>query len=178
MGRKQSLRERYSRLSLWNRIQFWAAIVGFVTVFVGGMGAALKWLRSNADAPVNYTLVYSPPNALPEAQRDVQVLKSKIIDARKGYMHVRVSKEFLNRAFDAPVTLRYESGRYEPVAVTFRNDPSKGAGLIITSPEREKSASIFLNECIRFSGFGAQTYTEDLVFSLYYTESRTPDIGL
>jgi len=131
-------------------------------------------LQPSSNLTVNqYTLIYETAADLSIAQKDVNVLDSNIVDAHKGYMRIRISKEFLNSNFNIPVTLKYESGRYEPVMLTFRNDPIKGAGIIITSPERNKNTSLYLNESfIRYKGFGPQTYTEDLVFKMYYNDNN------
>jgi len=120
-----------------------------------------------------YNLIYETTCDLSKAKKDVSVLENNIVDAYKGYMRIRVSKEFLNTNFNIPVTLKYESASYEPVMLTFQNVPIKGAGIIITSPEREKNTSIYLNESfIKYKGFGPQTYTEDLVFKMYYNENH------
>ena len=101
---------------------------------------------------------------------DVKVLSQNIISAKKGYMRIAVSKSYLNTNFDDPLTLRYESGRYQPVAVTFENDAQWGPGVILTSPEHENTAKVYLNQQIRFRGFGKMTWAEDLVFKLYYSD--------
>ncbi len=87
-------------------------------------------------------------------------------------MKIRISKVFLNSKFDIPITLKYISGLYEPVMLTFRNHPTKGPEVIISSPEHKNNASIFLYESIKFTGFGPPTYTEDFIFNLYYNESK------
>lgn len=102
--------------------------------------------------------------------KEVGVLEDKIIDAQKGYMRIKVSKNYLNSGFDMPVTLKYKSGRYQPVMLTFTNDKKWGAGVIFTSPEYERRSSIYLNQCIRFEGFGKMTYTKDLIFELYFND--------
>lgn len=128
--------------------------------------------QAGRDVTVNrYELVVEPSEKRSNTNSPVQVLSYKIVDANKGFMRIKVAKEFLNTKFNIPLTLKYRSGRYEPVTLTFKNDPVKGAGIIVTSPERQKTTKVFFNECIRFSGFGPQTYIEDLIFRLYYNEN-------
>lgn len=101
---------------------------------------------------------------------EVKVLTDTIIDAQRGYMRIRVNKNYLNSTFTTPVTLKYEHGKYHPVMVTFQKHDKFGAGIILVSPERERKAEIYLNQCFRFEGFGKMYYTEDLVFELYYND--------
>jgi hypothetical protein len=101
---------------------------------------------------------------------DIKVLENKIIDAEKGYMKIRVSKDYLNRGFDMPVTLSYEHGKYQPVSLTFTNHEKWGPGIIFLSPEHANRSEIYLNQCIRFKNLGNMTYLQDLVFDLYFND--------
>jgi len=100
----------------------------------------------------------------------VELLQYKILSSQKGYMKIRVSKDYLNTSFNDPITLKYEYMKYQPVMLTFKNDEKWGAGVIFNSPEYKKRAEVYLNQCIRFSGGGKMTYTEDLIFELYFND--------
>jgi len=103
--------------------------------------------------------------------KEVRVLEDRIIDAEKGYIKFKIAKGYLNTKFDIPTTLKYKSGRYEPVTLTFKNHLTKGPGIIISSPEHEKNISVFLNEYINV-GNALKIYTKDFIFNLYYNESK------
>lgn len=183
MGRKKTFLERYKKLSLWNRIGLFGSlasiIAGIAFLFPSekqtislDKNQVSEVYQAGRDITVNkYKLSIESSNTKPKGDKSVEVIKYKIIDVNKGFMHIKVAKEFLNTKFKIPITLKYKSGRYEPVTLTFTNDPEKGAGIVVTSPERQKTTKVFLNECIRFSGFGPQTYTEDLIFRLYYNKN-------
>lgn len=187
MRRKKLFLERYKQLGLWSRIGLFGSLASVIGLIFAGISLlipsqkqTIKFDKSQVsesyqagrDITINkYELSIVSSDNKPNEDNSVKVIKYKIVDANKGFMYIRVAKEFLNTKFNIPLTLKYKSGRYEPVALTFKNDPVKGAGIIITSPERQKTTKIFLNECIRFSGFGPQTYTEDLRFRLYYNNN-------
>jgi len=101
---------------------------------------------------------------------EVKVLSQKILSAQRGYMKIEVDKNYLNRNFDDPITLNYKSGKYQPVMLTFINDKKWGAGVVFTSPEYERKAAIYLNQCFRFGGGGKMIYTSNLIFELYYND--------
>ena len=161
-----------------------AAVFGFALKLVWTRNVnPLEWFRKPIEKIIpevetDGVLTVMEPSATYEApsmtvddtNKDVEKLDDYIVDVNKGYMRIRVSADFLNSDFDVPVTLKYEGGRYEPVTITFKNDPEKGAGIIVTSPEWEGNIAIYLNEHFRYVGFGTQTYTKDLVFSLYFNK--------
>ena len=187
MGRKKTLLERYNQLGLWSRIGLFGSlasigglVIAVITVLLLSQNQTViidesqvsGIYQAGRDLTINrYELIVESSEERSNTNNSVQVLSYKIVDATKGFMHIKVAKEFLNTKFNIPLTLKYKSGRYEPIALTFKNDPVKGAGVIVTSPEREKTTKVFLNECIRFSGFGTQTYIEDLIFKLYYDKN-------
>ena len=105
-------------------------------------------------------------NVVPE----IEIIESKIISAQRGYIKIRVATQFLNAVYDDFVSLSYEYERYQPVMLTFVNDTLWGAGVIFSSPEYRNTATVYLNQCFRFKGGGRMTYTEDLVFQLYYND--------
>ncbi|MBN1974556.1 MAG: hypothetical protein JW787_13030 [Sedimentisphaerales bacterium] len=86
-------------------------------------------------------------------------------------MKFKIVKEYLNTKFDIPTTLKYKSGPYEPVTLTFKNHQTKGPGIIISSPEHEKIVSVFLNDFINV-GNAHKIYKKDFIFNLYYNESK------
>jgi len=103
--------------------------------------------------------------------KDIEVLEQKIISAQKGYLKIRVKKNYLNHVFDDFITLSYEyEKKYQPMMLTFVNDLEWGAGVIFNSPEYQNRAEVYLNKCFRYSGGGKMTYTEDLIFQLYYND--------
>ena len=91
-----------------------------------------------------------------------------IIDSQTGFMKVRVSQAYLNTRFSSKRTLSYGRREYEPLLLTFSDDAQLGPGVIISSPEPDRNSRVFIDQCIRFEGFGPKTYTSDMVFTLYY----------
>ena len=186
MGQKKTILERYKKLGLWSRIGLFGSLASVIGLIFTGISFLMQndkqtfevnhvkdseVYQAGRDITINkYELIVESSDKKSK-ENNIEVLKYKIIDANKGFMYIRVAKEFLNTKFNIPLTLKYKSDKYEPVALTFKNDQSKGAGIIITSPERQKTTKVFLNECIRFVGFGPQTYTEDLRFRLYYNSN-------
>ena len=148
-----------------HRFQGWFAGVFCIGV-VGTVVGLYSDLRDICSTTPRF--VYETEGNLSKAKRDLEVLESHIVDANKGFMRIRISKEFLNYKFSIPITLRYKSGRYEPVTLTFKNNPTRGPGIIVTSPEREKQVACHLFDGLKFRGFGPPTFAEDLVLRLYY----------
>ncbi|MBN1818834.1 MAG: hypothetical protein JW828_15840 [Sedimentisphaerales bacterium] len=180
--KKQNLIDRFKKLTLWNKLGVIAALLTMISV--GTWFTPKKWIwnsvknspgsmvyQSEGDINITYqSNFYNKDNDIIADFKDIEVLDNKIIDASKGYMKIRVSKEYLNTEFDRPVTLKYEARKYQPVLLTFTNHETKGAGIIVSSPERVGNAEIFLYECFKFIGFGKRTHTSDLVFKLYYND--------
>ena len=157
-------------------------MAGNTWILIGVIAAALaafalpygfykKSRDHTGDITINNTFMYETSKDLIEAKNEVSVLESHIVDVSKGYMKFKIAKEFLNTKFDIPITLKYKSGRYEPITLTFKNHPTKGPGIIISSPEHEKNISVFLNEYINV-GKALKIYTKDFIFNLYYNESK------
>jgi hypothetical protein len=141
----------------------WKSVL--IGLSIGIIGAFLVVLGSNWDRIIK-------KNGLIQMQGtdDVEVVYNKIFDSQKGYMRVKVKKEYLNTNFEIPTTLKYTSGKYQPMLLTFTNDSKWGAGIIFNSPEHSNRASIFLNQQIRFEGFGKMIYIKDLILDLYFND--------
>lgn len=178
--RKRSWRSRFRQLTPWNKLGVVGALVTCVSVltwFIPNRGCEPSVEDSPGsvvhqgagDINVTYTYHFYDAADRPITEfKGVEVLNHRIVDANRGYMKIRVSKEYLNTEFGRPVTLKYESREYQPVLLTFTNHETRGPGIVIASPEHKGNAEIFLYEQFRFTGFGKRTHTSDLVFTLYY----------
>jgi len=144
-------------------------IAAAISAFFLPYGFYLK-SQESSKSQIEYIKTLLENNREVEDSKEVKVLKDDIVDAQRGYMHIRVSKDYLNNNFKIPLTLKYTHGQYQPVMLTFKDDPKFGAGIIFVSPERKERAEIYLNQCFRFKGFGKMYYTEDLVFEFYYND--------
>jgi len=177
-------KEPHSKLTHWGSI---ASIIGvFLAIYFGlipilssnnknivdiNNSSGNTVLQDTGDVTINNNFIYETSKDLTEAKNEVTVLESHIVDASKGYMKIKIANDFLNSKFDIPITLKYKFGRYEPVTLTFKNHPTKGPGIIISSPEHEKNVSVFLNDFINV-GNAHKIYTKDFIFNLYYNESK------
>jgi hypothetical protein len=98
---------------------------------------------------------------------DVKVEQHDVIDSQRAFLKVRVSKDYLNSSFVSRRTLAYGNRRYQPLLLTFQSDPQKGPGVLVSSPDEGRNTHVFLDEQIRFRGFGTRTFTSDMLFNLY-----------
>lgn len=164
-----------------NTIQSWfmvSAIIFQILTALCGLGAfyfnkkaeALKHQEVIDKFSSLEAAIYDRNNKKIQDFTGVEVLQYKIVSSQKGYMRIKVSKDYLNTSFNDPITLKYEYGKYQPVMLTFKNDDTWGAGVTFNSPDYQKRAEVYLNQCIRFSGGGKMTYTEDLIFELYFND--------
>lgn len=144
------------------------------SVYGDGSVATSGQIGDNIVTTVNNPLTYvqfftdSTGRQLPRIL-EVTVQRHNIVDSSKGFIRFTVDKKYLNTEFNAPVTLKYKAGRYEPVALTFANHPIEGPGITLTSPEREQKKTMYLH--VKFRGMGRIVETEDPVFEVYYTRA-------
>ncbi|MFB0555343.1 MAG: hypothetical protein ACETWQ_18715 [Phycisphaerae bacterium] len=145
-------------------------IFGAIAAFSLPYGFYLK-SQENSRLSIDYLKTFlDNENKELDNFEQVKVLNDDIVNAQRGYMRIKVSKDYLNESFKSPVTLKYTHGKYQPIMLTFKDHEEFGAGVIFVSPERDRKAEIYLNQCFRFKGFGKMYYTEDLIFEFYYND--------
>ena len=186
MVKRKSLLSRYGQLSIWNKLALWgaiASIVGFIVMILLKNSSQRVTVVDSPKSTVQqagrdiivHHHYYEPKfydednNELPEF-KDVIVLSQNILSSQAGYMRIKVSKILLNTSPERSVTLKYKSGGYEPVMLTFKKDRKWGPGIIFTSPEHERKTEIYLFQCFRFQVGGKMTFIKDFIFDLYYND--------
>jgi hypothetical protein len=182
--KRKSLISRYNKLSIWNKVAIWgaiASIVGLILMIQSKNSSQrvtvvdsrnLAILQPGNDIHIHYyeQKFFDENNKELLNFKDLIVLSQKILSGKMGYMRIKVNKILINTSDERFVTLKYKSGEYEPVTLTFKNDRKWGPGIIFTSPEYERRTEIYLFQCFRFNVGGKMIFTEDFIFNLYYND--------
>jgi hypothetical protein len=102
----------------------------------------------------------------------LEIIDANIVDAQSGYMKIKIDRNFLNKGIDDPVTLSYKHGIYQPVLLTFRNDPEGGPCINFVSPEHSRPGEVCLRKIKAFGAVRGKEliWLSDCVCEIYYDE--------
>jgi hypothetical protein len=101
----------------------------------------------------------------------VQILQDQIFNNNRGYIKIKIQKNYLNSKFSTPVTLKNSNRGFQPITVICDSDPDRGPGFFVVLPDKEARTVFYFSDFLKFENLGELIYIEDFVFEIFFNKS-------